>query len=109
MSPQAGRKSDVVFVFPGQGGQWQGMAVDLLEASAVFAEQMESCEAALAPYVKWSLMDVLRGKKRARKLQRVDVVQPVLFSVAVSLAELWRSYGVQPDAVIGHSIGEIPA
>ncbi len=98
----------VVFVFPGQGSQWEGMALALLETSAVFRAQFEACERALAPHVEWSLTSVLRGEGDAR-LDRVDVVQPVLFAVMVSLAALWRSLGVEPDAVIGHSQGEIAA
>ncbi|WP_285762081.1 type I polyketide synthase, partial [Nocardiopsis ansamitocini] len=97
----------VVFVFPGQGTQWAGMAVDLLDASPVFAASMADCEQALAPFVDWSLTDVLRGD--AALLDRVDVVQPVLFAVMVSLAALWRSHGVEPAAVVGHSQGEIAA
>ncbi|MEU8878333.1 type I polyketide synthase [Streptomyces javensis] len=95
-----------VLVFPGQGAQWVGMAVELWESSPVFAEAMEECAAALAPFVDWSLADVL-GDEVA--LGRVDVVQPALFAVMVSLARLWRSFGVEPAAVVGHSQGEIAA
>ncbi|MFE5159720.1 type I polyketide synthase [Streptomyces sp. NPDC056697] len=98
-----------VFVFPGQGAQWMGMAVDLLESSPVFAEAIGECESALSAHVDWSLTDVLRGAEGAPGFDRVDVVQPVLFAVMVSLAKLWRSMGVEPDAVMGHSQGEIAA
>jgi len=98
-----------VFVFPGQGSQWVGMALDLLDAEPVFRERLHECAAALESYVDWSLLDVLRGVEGAPSFDRVDVVQPVLFAVMVSLAALWRSLGVQPDAVIGHSQGEIAA
>ncbi|GAA0487236.1 hypothetical protein GCM10009544_55690 [Streptomyces stramineus] len=70
---------------------------------------MADCARALEPYVDWSLLGVLRGEPDAPPLDRVDVVQPVLFAVMVSLAALWRSYGVHPDAVAGHSQGEIAA
>ncbi|MEW2395135.1 type I polyketide synthase, partial [Streptomyces sp. NPDC046862] len=99
----------VVLVFPGQGAQWAGMSVDLLDSSTVFAGRMAECEAALAPFTDWTLTDVLRSPDAAALLERVDVVQPVLWAVMVSLAELWRSCGVRPDAVIGHSQGEIAA
>ena len=105
----AAHKGKVVFIFPGQGSQWQSMALELLEQSSVFAQQMLACEEALASYVDWSLGDVLRGAGGAPTLDRVDVVQPALFAVMVSLAELWRSYGVTPDLVIGHSQGESAA
>ncbi|MFF9587413.1 SDR family NAD(P)-dependent oxidoreductase [Streptomyces achromogenes] len=98
-----------VFVFPGQGSQWEGMALELLETSSVFAERMAECAAALAEFTDWSLLDVLRGGPGAPGLDRVDVVQPALWAVMVSLAGLWRSHGVEPAAVIGHSQGEIAA
>ncbi|MFD4509259.1 SDR family NAD(P)-dependent oxidoreductase [Streptomyces sp. NPDC058457] len=94
-----------VFVFPGQGSQWAGMAVELLESSPVFAERFAECERALAPYADWSLTEVVRSGE----FGRVDVVQPVLWAVMVSLAALWESVGVRPDAVVGHSQGEIAA
>jgi acyl transferase domain-containing protein/thioesterase domain-containing protein/acyl carrier protein len=98
-----------VFVFPGQGAQWEGMAVELLDSSPVFAAELATCGAALAEFVDWRLEDVLRGAPGAPSLDRVDVVQPVLFAVMVSLAALWRSYGVEPSAVVGHSQGEVAA
>nr|WHM27952.1 NftM1 [Streptomyces conglobatus] len=96
----------VVWVFPGQGSQWLGMARGLWESSPVFAARMAECERLLDGLVDWSLRDVL-GDEAA--LARVDVVQPTLFSVMVSLAEVWRSAGLVPDAVVGHSQGEIAA
>ncbi|MCC3768755.1 SDR family NAD(P)-dependent oxidoreductase, partial [Streptomyces sp. UNOC14_S4] len=104
-----GAAGRTAFVFPGQGSQWAGMAVGLMDASPVFAARIAECAAALAEFCDWSLVDVLRGAEGAPSLERVDVVQPVLFAVMVSLAELWRSLGVRPDAVVGHSQGEIAA
>ncbi|CAM5311858.1 Type I polyketide synthase OS=Streptomyces alboniger OX=132473 GN=CP975_27330 PE=4 SV=1 [Streptomyces alboniger] len=94
-----------VFVFPGQGSQWAGMAVELLGSSPVFAERMRECAAALSGFVEWDLFEELGGEN----FDRVDVVQPVLFAVMVSLAEVWRAAGVEPAAVVGHSQGEIAA
>ncbi|MFC3998999.1 SDR family NAD(P)-dependent oxidoreductase, partial [Nocardiopsis sediminis] len=98
-----------VFVFPGQGAQWAGMASGLLEASPVFRERIEECAEALAPHTDWSLPEVLRAGPGAPGLDRVDVVQPALFAVMVGLAEVWRACGVRPAAVVGHSQGEIAA
>ncbi|MFF2654135.1 SDR family NAD(P)-dependent oxidoreductase [Streptomyces sp. NPDC058045] len=98
-----------VFVFPGQGAQWEGMALELMADSPEFAARMAQCAEALAPYTDWSLPEVLRGAPGAPPLDRVDVVQPALWAVMVSLARLWRSCGVVPAAVVGHSQGEIAA
>ncbi|MFG2093247.1 type I polyketide synthase [Streptomyces sp. NPDC048612] len=103
------RAGGTVFVFPGQGSQWVGMAVELLDSSPVFAERLAECGAALEPFTDWSLSGVLRGVEGAPGLDRVDVVQPVLWAVMVSLAEVWRAHGVEPAAVVGHSQGEIAA
>nr|QOU09222.1 type I PKS [Streptomyces sp.] len=105
----AAARAKTVFVFPGQGSQWAGMATELLDISPAFAERLESCAAALAPHIDWSPLDVLRGRPGAPSLDRVDVVQPVLWAVMVSLAQVWRTHGVEPSAVVGHSQGELAA
>jgi polyketide synthase 12 len=99
----------VVFLFAGQGSQWEGMALGLLESSPVFAGRMRECEQALSRWVDWSVDGVLRGVSGAPGLDRVDVVQPVLWAVMVSLAGLWEACGVRPAVVVGHSQGEIAA
>ncbi|MEU5552259.1 amino acid adenylation domain-containing protein [Micromonospora sp. NPDC047793] len=96
------------FVFPGQGAIWPGMAAELLDSAPVFARRIGDCADALAPHVDWSLVDVLRSDS-TDLYQQTDVVQPVLFSIMVALAELWRSHGVEPQAVVAHSIGEAAA
>ncbi|MFE7489162.1 SDR family NAD(P)-dependent oxidoreductase, partial [Kitasatospora sp. NPDC057541] len=106
---QSTARGGTVLVFPGQGSQWADMAVELLDASPAFAAELDACAAALARWTDWSLHDVLRGRPGAPDLSRVDVVQPVLFAVMVALAGLWRSVGVEPGAVVGHSQGEIAA
>ncbi|MEU9609887.1 SDR family NAD(P)-dependent oxidoreductase [Streptomyces sp. NPDC048057] len=109
VSGSAGVAGKVVWVFPGQGSQWVGMGRELVDSSTVFAERIAECAAALEPWVDWSLIDVLRGETDPGLLERVDVVQPASFAVMVGLAAVWASVGVVPDAVLGHSQGEIAA
>lgn len=101
----------IVFVCPGQGSQWAGMGRQLLCEEPVFAAWIERCEQALRPYVDWSLHEQLHldpGAARYR-LNEIDVIQPSLFSIQIALAALWRSWGVEPHAVAGHSMGEAAA
>jgi acyl transferase domain-containing protein len=111
--PEAGSETSIrtqpVFVFSSQGAQWAGMGLELLGSSAVFAREMRACEEAMAPFLGWSVIEVLRRAAGApAELDRVDM-HPVLFAVMVSLAALWRACGVEPAAVVGHSQGEIAA
>ncbi|MFE0602926.1 SDR family NAD(P)-dependent oxidoreductase [Streptomyces sp. NPDC058892] len=99
----------VVFVFPGQGAQWLGMGRALLETEPAFDLAVSRCEQAFAPYVDWSLREVLTGEAAAPLLERIDVVQPALFAMQVALAALFRSWGVRPAGVVGHSMGEVAA
>ncbi|RSN55080.1 malonyl CoA-ACP transacylase [Amycolatopsis sp. WAC 04182] len=98
-----------VFVFPGQGPQWAGMGAALWDESPVFAEALRRCSHALGQWLDFDVVDVVRGVSGTPSLEESEVVQPALFAMYVSLAELWRSHGVRPAAVIGHSQGEIAA
>ncbi|OLF07340.1 hypothetical protein BLA60_27600 [Actinophytocola xinjiangensis] len=103
---RAAASRGAVFVFPGQGAQWVGMAKELLDESPVFAARMGECADALSGLVPWNLVDVLTDDAA---LARVDVVQPASWAVMVSLAAVWESVGVVPDVVVGHSQGEVAA
>ncbi|MER5556651.1 type I polyketide synthase [Streptomyces sp. NPDC002793] len=103
------RPGRLAMVFSGQGSQWPSMAVHLLDTDGAFARTIDACQQALDPYVDFSLTDVLRGADGAPEMNRADVLQPTLFAMMVALADTWRSRGVEPEAVVGHSQGEIAA
>ncbi|MFF5256853.1 type I polyketide synthase [Streptomyces leeuwenhoekii] len=105
----AGGDRKPVFLFPGQGSQWPAMGRVLMEKSEVFRRQAEACAEALDPHLDWSVLEVLREAHGAPSVDRIDVVQPVLFTMMVSLVAVWRSYGIEPAAVVGHSQGEVAA
>lgn len=107
--PDLPASARVAFVFPPLRAEYRGMALDLLAADSAFRRHMQLCETTFVGLVEWSLEDVLRGRDTSPPLARLDVSQPVLFAITASLAEQWRSLGVQPDAVVGHSVGEIAA
>ncbi|MER7518001.1 SDR family NAD(P)-dependent oxidoreductase, partial [Streptomyces sp. NPDC126499] len=107
--PEDGAAPGAVFVYPGFGAHWDGMAVDLLDGSAVFRDSLTACADELRPLVGWDLLDVLRGAEGAPGLESAAVVMPALVAVMIALTEEWRSLGVEPVAVVGHSIGEMAA
>ena len=100
----------LVFVFPGQGSQWFGMGRALLKQEAVFREAVERCDRAMRPYGDWSLLAELTATDATdSRMNEIDVLQPALFAIQVALTALWRSWGIEPDAVVGHSMGEVAA
>ena len=107
-----GRKNErhgIVFVFPGQGSQWIGMGRELYATEPAFRESIDRTAKAMAPLVDWSLVEQINGDAGRSRLHEIHVVQPTLFAVEVALAALWQSWGIQPDAVVGHSMGEVAA
>ncbi len=99
----------IAWIFPGQGSQWLGMGRDLLEQEAVFRAIIEECDQVMRTYVNWSLLDQLQADEAHSRLHEIDVIQPTLFAIEIALATLWRSWGITPDVVIGHSMGEVAA
>ena len=96
----------VVFVFPGQGSQWAGMGRSLMAAEPEFRATIARCDTAIRAEGGWSLIDVLNSKA---PMDDIATLQPTLFSMQVGLASLWRSWGIIPEAVVGHSMGEVAA
>jgi phthiocerol/phenolphthiocerol synthesis type-I polyketide synthase C len=103
----ASRRPRIVFVFSGQGPQWWGMGRQLLQQEPVFRATVEHCDKLLAQQANWSLIDELQAEETKSRLSETEVAQPVLFAIQVGLAALWRSWGVEPDAIVGHSLGEV--
>jgi len=104
------RQRKLVFVFPGQGSQWFGMGRTLLAHEPVFREVIERCDRAMRPYCDWSLLAELDATDPAQsRLGEIDILQPALFAIQVALAALWRAWGIEPHAVVGHSMGESAA
>ncbi|MBX7434867.1 SDR family NAD(P)-dependent oxidoreductase [Mycobacterium sp. Y57] len=95
-----------VFVYSGQGSQWAGMGRQLLADEPAFAAAVTKLEPDFVAEVGFSLHDVLAS---GRELSGIEQIQPVLVGVQLALTALWRSYRVEPDAVIGHSMGEVTA
>ena len=103
------RPGKLVFVFSGHGSQWAGMGQSLLERERVYHEVLTQCDAALKSVSGWSVLEELSASGDRSRLDETEVFQPVLFAIQVALAALWRSWGIIPEAVLGHSVGEIAA
>ena len=97
---------NILGVFTGQGAQWAGMGKQLLADEPAFAAAVDELEADFVAQVGFSLKDVLLA---GEPVVGIDRIQPVLVGMQLALTALWRSYGVDPDAVIGHSMGEVTA
>jgi acyl transferase domain-containing protein/NADPH:quinone reductase-like Zn-dependent oxidoreductase len=99
----------VGFVFSGQGPQWHAMGRELLAEEPVFRDALLAVDGLLRPLAGWSLLEELGRDEAGSRLDQTAFAQPALFGLQVSLAALWRSWGVEPAAVVGHSVGEIAA
>ncbi len=110
----AGRPAEspppVVFLFPGQGAQRAAMGRELYEREALFRREVDRCAGILAPEIGCDLLSVLYpAGGRGEPLDRTDLLQPALFVVEYALARLWQGWGIEPRAMLGHSLGEYVA
>ncbi len=108
-NPHSDDLSGLVFVFSGQGAQWIGMGRQLLAQEPVFRETIQECDRILKSLTHWSLLQELAAPENISRLQDTEVAQPAILAIQVALTALWRSWGIEPAAVVGHSLGEITA
>ncbi|MGL4399622.1 MAG: SDR family NAD(P)-dependent oxidoreductase, partial [Luteolibacter sp.] len=99
----------IAFVMSGQGPQWWGMGRELMRNEPVFRETMEACAEAMRPYASFSLLEELARDEADSRIQQTEIAQPTIFAMQLSLVALWKSVGVEPAAVVGHSVGEVAA
>lgn len=99
----------VTFVFSGQGSQWCAMGRKLLLTEPVFQTVCEQCDREFGQYVSWSVLKELQKPENESRLDETAYAQPVIFTIQIALAALWRSWGIVPEAVVGHSLGEVAA
>jgi len=108
-SSAPGVRQPLGFVFTGLGPQWWAMGRRLLEENPVYRSMIERCDAALRPLAGWSLMDELSAEEHASRMSETAVLQPANFALQLGLVELWKSLGITPGAIVGHSAGEVAA
>ena len=103
--PRIGR---LAFVFSGQGGHWPGMAQELLE-DPIFRRALEAADVALRRFAPASILAAIEAGASAGVLRNDGILQHAVFALQVAVSALWRSWGVEPDAIVGHSLGEVAA
>jgi acyl transferase domain-containing protein len=97
------------FVYSGQGPQWWAMGRELRQHEPAFAASLEQCDLAIKATAGWSVLEELSRDEQSTRLGETEIAQPALFAIQTALTALWRSWGVAPEAVTGHSVGEIAA
>jgi acyl transferase domain-containing protein/NADPH:quinone reductase-like Zn-dependent oxidoreductase/NAD(P)-dependent dehydrogenase (short-subunit alcohol dehydrogenase family)/SAM-dependent methyltransferase/acyl carrier protein len=108
-TPRGETAMRIGFIMSGQGPQWWGMGRELMEHEAVFREMMERCDAALRPWTRFRLLEELFRTEESTQMARTEIGQPAIFAMQMALAALWKSWGIEPTAIVGHSVGEIAA
>lgn len=107
--PAARTETKPVFVFSGMGPQWWAMGHELLRTEPVFRRMAEACDEIFRSLAGWSILDAMTVPENDSRMHETEIAQPANFVLQVALAELWRSWGIEPSAVVGHSVGEVSA
>jgi len=102
-------KDKIVFIFSGQGPQWWGMGRQLFETEPLFREWIEKLDGMLSRHADWSLIKELKKTEKTSRISDTNIAQPAIFAIQIALYEMWKAMGVEPGAVVGHSIGEVAA
>ncbi|MAS92169.1 MAG: hypothetical protein CMO55_03140 [Verrucomicrobiales bacterium] len=105
----SGEAHPLVFVFTGQGAQWWAMGQDLIKREPIFRGVLEEIDKHLKPLAGWSLIEEMSRDEESSQINRTNIAQPAIFGLQVALAELWKSWGITPSKVVGHSVGEVAA
>ncbi|MGI8438466.1 MAG: SDR family NAD(P)-dependent oxidoreductase [Chthoniobacterales bacterium] len=105
-TPRGEKSPRVVFVMSGQGPQWWGMGRELMAREPVFRRTIERCAEAMQPFARFSLLEEFARPEAESRIQHPEISQPAIFAMQMALAELWKSWGVHPAALVGHSVGE---
>jgi acyl transferase domain-containing protein/NADPH:quinone reductase-like Zn-dependent oxidoreductase/SAM-dependent methyltransferase/acyl carrier protein len=108
-APRPEQTLRLAFVMSGQGPQWWGMGGELMRYEPVFRQSIERCDAVMRPWARFSLLEELGRSEDASQMHRTEIAQPAIFAMQVALTDVWKSWGVRPAAIVGHSVGEVAA
>lgn len=108
-SQHQARKPKIAFLFTGQGSQYSGMGKHLYDRQPIFRQELERCAQLFQPYLDVSLIELLFNSQYGDRLDQTQYAQPALFAIEYGLAKLWQAWGIQPDILLGHSLGEYVA
>jgi thioester reductase-like protein len=105
-----GKSKRLAFVCSGMGQQWPAMGRELIKTERIVSDLIKECDTLFRQYTKdWSLLKELTAEEDTSRINKTQIAQPCIFSLQIALAALWKSRGVLPDTVVGHSVGEIAA